>query len=101
MHAFHPLSQVTETLRDEIVDSLVGASLRKKEAKAGITSFSESLTTLERNNKTAEEGILSTFATLLADSDAPKKKLLGSLEEKESGRPPNWRKRRLSLRLLS
>ena len=58
---------------------------REKEVKAGITLFSESLTTLERNNKTAEEAVRSTFRTLYADLDARQLQLLGSLEEKKHG----------------
>ena len=60
-------------------------SLREKEAKTGIYSFSESLTTLERDNQTAEEAIRSTFRTLHADLDTRQCELLGSLEEKKHG----------------
>jgi len=68
-HAFHPVSQEAERLQDEIVGSLAVVSLREKEAKAGITSFSGSLVTLDQSSKTAEEDIHSTFVTLHADLD--------------------------------
>jgi len=84
-HTFYPLSQEAETLRDEIMDSLVIASMREKEAKAGMTLFSGSLTTLDRNKTAAEEAIRSTFTRLHADLDARQLQLLGSLEEKKHG----------------
>jgi len=82
LHAFQSLSQVAETLRDEIMDSLAIASLREKEAKAGMTLFSGSPEILYQTSKIAEEEIHSTFATLQADLDARKKELLTSLDEK-------------------
>ena len=82
-HTFRPVNQEAERLRDEMVTSLAVISLREKEAKAGISSFFGSLTTLDRNSKAAEEEIHSTFRALQADLDARKKQLLGGLEEKK------------------
>jgi len=81
-HSFRPVNQEAERLRDEMVTSLAVISLREKEAKAGISSFFGSLTTLDRNSKAAEEEIHSTFRALQADLDARKKQLLGGLEER-------------------
>jgi len=82
-HTFRPVSQEVERLKDEIVTSLAVMSLREKDAKAGIISFSGSLPSLDRNSKAAEEEIHSTFRALQADLDARKEQLLGGLEEKK------------------
>ena len=81
-HTFCPLSQVTDSLQDQIAGYTISITKREEEAKKAVATLDGTIHQIEERQSTAENEIATLFASIHATVDARHAAVLQEMQDK-------------------